>query len=126
MNGTATLAGLPDGTDTVLAVANGYRVRPPGQVAVSNGNGSTTLTLVPGQVASTSLTATQRTLDQIEAAGIDVNDPANQNVYSFTVSWLSRIVTPPVEAATAMSTARPVRRRHRGQRRRRRRRSAAH
>ena len=32
------------------------------------------------------MSSTQLTLQQIEAAGINTSDPANQNVYQFTVA----------------------------------------
>ena len=81
-NGVATLTGMPDGADNVLAWAQGYQVAT-GTVTVSGGTGSATVNLVPGQVASATLTSTQLTLSQIKALGIDTSDPANQNVYQF-------------------------------------------
>ena len=83
-DGAATLNGLPDGTATVYLYAAGYKVAV-GKVAVNGGAGSTTVQLVPGQVATAKLTSKPMTLAEIEAAGIDVNDPANQNVYQFDV-----------------------------------------
>lgn len=81
-NGVATLSGMPDGSDNVLAWAEGYQVAT-GTVTVSGGTGSATIHLVPGQVASATLTSTQLTLAQIQDLGIDTSDPANQNVYQF-------------------------------------------
>ena len=81
-NGVATLTGMPDGADNVYAWAQGYQVAT-GTVTVSGGTGSGTVNLVPGQVASATLTSTQLTLSQIQALGIDTSDPGNQNVYQF-------------------------------------------
>ena len=39
-----------------------------------------------GSVAQTSATSTPLTEQQIVAAGINPNDPANQNVYQFTIN----------------------------------------
>jgi 5-hydroxyisourate hydrolase-like protein (transthyretin family) len=81
-NGAAILTGMPDGADNVYAWAQGYQVAT-GTVTVSGGTGSATVNLVPGQVASATLTSTQLTLSQIQALGIDTSDPENQNVYQF-------------------------------------------
>ena len=83
--GVANLPGLPDGTDAVYAWASGYQVGT-GQITIANGDGSTTITLQSGEVATASMSSTQLTLQQIEAAGINTSDPANQNVYQFTVA----------------------------------------
>ena len=84
-DGTADLQGLPDGSDTVYAWANGYQVGE-GQVAVAGGSGSATVQLQSGQVATTTLKSTQLTEAQIATAGIDTSDPDNENVYQFTVA----------------------------------------
>ncbi|HEV3093511.1 MAG TPA: carboxypeptidase regulatory-like domain-containing protein [Solirubrobacteraceae bacterium] len=81
-NGVAILTGMPDGADNVYAWAQGYQVAT-GTVTVSGGTGSGTVNLVPGQVASATLTSTRLTLSQIQALGIDTSDPNNQNVYQF-------------------------------------------
>ena len=83
-DGVATLPGLPDGTDSVYAWADGYQVGV-GQVDVSGGTGSAIVKLVSGSPATASLSSHPMTLSEIEAAGIDPNDPANQNVWSFDV-----------------------------------------
>ncbi|HUA03960.1 MAG TPA: carboxypeptidase regulatory-like domain-containing protein [Solirubrobacteraceae bacterium] len=80
--GVATLSGMPDGADNIDVWAQGYQVAT-GTVTVSDGIGSVTVHLVPGQVASATLTSKPLTPSQIEALGIDTNDPANQNVYQF-------------------------------------------
>ncbi len=82
--GEAALEGLPDGTDTVYAYESGYRPLV-GAVTVSGGAGSATLTLVSGEVATSTLKSHELDLKEIEAAGINVNDPANQHVYEFEV-----------------------------------------
>jgi hypothetical protein len=83
-NGNAALAGLPDGTDTVYAYRSGYRPTV-GQVTVEAGAGQATISLATGEVATSTLKSHEMTLSEIEAAGIDTSDPANQNVYEFEV-----------------------------------------
>ena len=82
--GVADLQGLADGSYTVYAWKDGY-LPATGNAAVNNNTGSTTVALKAGQVATTSLTSTPLTRDQIIAAGIDPNDPNNQNVYQFEI-----------------------------------------
>ena len=92
--GEAALEGLPDGTDTVYAYESGYRPLV-GNVAVTGGAGTTTLTLVSGEVATSTLKSHELNLKEIEAAGINVNDPANQHVYEFEVRLAFIEGTPP-------------------------------
>jgi RHS repeat-associated protein len=84
--GQAQLAGLPDGTDTVYVndYLAGYKLAV-GNVAVSEGDGKATITLTKGAIAEAELKAHEMTLKEIEEAGIDTSDPANQNVYEFEV-----------------------------------------
>jgi PKD repeat protein len=82
--GTALLANLPDGTDTVYAYSEGFQPAV-GQIDVSSGAGHATIQLHSGAVAASTLEDHQMTLSEIEAAGIDTSDPANQNVYEFEV-----------------------------------------
>ena len=83
-SGKALLAGLPDGTDTVYVYKEGFRPAV-GHVLVSGGAGQATVTLASGAIATSTLKNKEMTLAEIEAAGIDTNDPANQNVYEFEV-----------------------------------------
>ena len=93
--------------------------------SVANDSGSASLTLKSGQVATTSLTSTPLTKDQIIAAGIDPNDPNNQNVYQFeihlaftplgdtVVSWLRgrrrrRVAVVPRRASTSAGHRHPA------------------
>ena len=82
--GHASLPTLPDGRYSIYGWGAGFR---PGvtQGTVTGGNGSTTLTLEAGEIAQTAMTATRMTRDEIIAAGIDPNDPDNQNVYEFEI-----------------------------------------
>jgi hypothetical protein len=84
ISGVASLAPLPDGSDTVYVYAPGFS---PTTIAVTvaNGSGNAVVQLQPGQVATTSLSSQQLTEQEIVAAGINPNDPANQVVFSFVV-----------------------------------------
>jgi hypothetical protein len=96
-DGKATLPGLPDGTDTVYAYENGYQPAV-GKVAVSGGGGEATIPLSSGEVVASTLKSHEMTLKEIEEAGINVNDPANQNVYEFEVRLaFIESPTPPIE-----------------------------
>jgi PKD repeat protein len=83
--GQGHLQALPDGSYTVYAWKQGYL--PAKTTGTVSGNaGSASVTLKSGQVATASLTSTPMTYDQIVAAGIDPNDPANQHVYEFKIN----------------------------------------
>ena len=84
-DGTARLQGLADGKFSVYGWAEGYR---PGQATatVTDNSGAATIRLTAGQVATASITSTPLTRDEIIAAGIDPDSPANQNVVQFTAS----------------------------------------
>ncbi len=84
-SGVASLPGLPDGQDSVDAWASGYQPAT-GSVTVSGGVGQATITLTSGAVVTSSLTSTEMTLAQIEAAGINPNDPANNEVFNFSLN----------------------------------------
>ncbi len=84
-DGVGVLVGLPDGVDAVYAWADGYRPAV-AQVTVDGGIGDATVTLTSGQIATTTLESHPMTLAEIEAAGIDPNDPSNQNVWQFEVA----------------------------------------
>ena len=83
--GEAELAGLPDGTDTVYAWKGGYKPAT-GQVGVADEAGEATIELAEGSVAATTLQAQEMTPEEIEEAGIDPNDPANNMVFEFEVA----------------------------------------
>jgi RHS repeat-associated protein len=83
-DGKASLAGLPAGTDAVYAYRSGFQPAV-GQVTVSGEEGETTIALASGEIATSTLKSHEMTLKEIEEAGINVNDPANQNVYEFEV-----------------------------------------
>jgi O-glycosyl hydrolase len=83
-DGKASLSGLPDGTDAVYAYESGFQPAV-GQASVSSGAGEATIALAAGEIAASTLKSHEMTLKEIEEAGINVNDPANQNVYEFEV-----------------------------------------
>jgi hypothetical protein len=83
--GTGVIAGLPDGTYTVYAYEPGYL---PNTVSAtqSGGAGSATITLEQGSVSQTTASSSVLDYQQILAAGLNPNDPANQNVFKFTIN----------------------------------------
>ncbi len=83
-DGKASLPGLPDGADTVYAYRSGFQPAV-GQVTVTGGEGESTIALSSGEIVSSTLKSHEMTLHEIEEAGINTNDPANQNVYEFEV-----------------------------------------
>jgi 5-hydroxyisourate hydrolase-like protein (transthyretin family) len=84
-DGVGTLASLPDGTDAVDVWKSGYEPTVV-TVPVSGGTGTATATLQSGEVATTTLASHEMTLSEILAAGIDVDDPDNQQVFTFTIA----------------------------------------
>ena len=84
-SGVGVIAGLPDGTYTVYVYEPGYL---PNTVtaAVASGVGSATVTLEQGSISQTSATSSVLDYQQILAAGLNPNDPANQNVFQFTIN----------------------------------------
>ena len=81
--GEADLAGLPEGEDTVYVYKSGFRPAT-GIVDVnSRHQGFASITLEPGEVATTGLTSHELTFSEIVEAGIDPSEPANQTVDSF-------------------------------------------
>lgn len=90
--GKASLPGIPNGRDTVYAYKSGFQPAV-GHVHVNGGAGETTIALASGEVATSTLVGREMTLKEIEAAGINVNNPENQNVYEFEVR-LAFIETP--------------------------------
>ena len=84
-NGLAFIQNVPDGTYTVYIYQANYFPTTT-NATISGGVGSVTATLTQGSLVQTSLTSTPLTEPQIIAAGIDPNDPANQNIYKFTIN----------------------------------------
>ncbi len=82
--GDADIGGLVDGSYTAFVYAAGF-LPAVGQATVTGGNGAVTIPLNPGAVGTTDVTSDRLTYSEIIAAGIDPNDPANQNVYEFTI-----------------------------------------
>jgi hypothetical protein len=83
-SGVATLDGVPDGEQTFYAWASGYQPVV-GHATVSAGGGETTVTLASGAIATSTLKSHEMDLQEIEAAGIDTSDPANQRVFEFEI-----------------------------------------
>ena len=83
-DGTTRLQNLTDGSYTIYAVKSGYL---PAKAAATivDGRGTVTVDLKAGDVATASVTSTPMTREEIVEAGIDVDDPANQNVVEFQV-----------------------------------------
>ncbi len=84
-SGQATLTGLPAGSDTVYVYESGYQPKAARVTVNGSGAGSAIVHLESGEVATSELTSRELTLPEIEAAGIDTSDPANQDVYKFTI-----------------------------------------
>ena len=83
-DGSALLPGLPDGNDAIYGYKAGFQPAV-AQVAVTGGAGQTTVTLQSGEITATTLKSRELNLTEIEAAGINTNDPANQHVYEFEI-----------------------------------------
>ena len=97
-SGEAVLAGLPEGSDTVYAYKSGDKPATATMAVNGAGDGSTTVTLSSGEVASTELKSKELDYEEIVKAGINPAAPENQNVYSFTVKLaFIESPTPPVE-----------------------------
>ncbi len=97
-SGVARLEGLPTGSDSVYAWADGYQPAV-GEITVNAGSGSATVTLSSGSVATSSLSSQELSLQQIEAAGINPNDPANKEVFKFEIDLA---FTPSPDAPTTV------------------------
>ena len=81
-SGVARLHGLADGTYTVAAYKPGY-LPEHGELTVASGAGTGQVELHAGELATVTVESHPMTLEEIEAAGIDPNDPDNQHVYQF-------------------------------------------
>ena len=82
--GEASIRGLSDGKYTVYAAHNGY-IDTSAAATVSGGSGHVAIGLEPGSVVAAVTTSERLDIEQIEALGIDPNDPENQNVYHVEV-----------------------------------------
>ena len=82
--GTARLHGLPDGNHTVYVAAVGF-LPATTSAQVTGDSGEAVITLKRGAVAAATLEAKPMTHGEIVAAGIDPDDPDNQNVVEFKV-----------------------------------------
>ncbi len=84
-DGIGVLAGLPNGSYTIYVYEPGYL---PGTVSATQtgGTGSASVALEQGSISQTSATSTPLTYDQILADGLNPNDPANQNVFKFSIN----------------------------------------
>ncbi len=83
-SGCAT-AVLTVGTHVIGTYSNGYLPVKKEVVVLSNATRSVTLTTVEQELVTGEFEITRMTFDEIVAAGIDVHDPANQQIYSATV-----------------------------------------
>ena len=83
--GEAVLAGLPEGSDTVYVYESGFKPAVATIAVNGSGDGSTTVTLSSGEVASAKVESHELNYKEIVEAGINPYDPANQNVYKFVV-----------------------------------------
>ena len=83
--GEATLTTVPPGTATVFAYKSGYRPATGHLTVDEEGEGSTTITLDAGDVAETEAKSHEMTLEEIERAGINPNDPENREVFEFEI-----------------------------------------
>ncbi|MGD1057512.1 MAG: DUF6531 domain-containing protein [Solirubrobacteraceae bacterium] len=84
-NGEAKLAELPNGSDTIYVLGHGYQPTT-GEITVSEGLGHATVTLTAGEFAVSTLKSHEMSLQEIEAAGINPNEPGNSFDYNFEVS----------------------------------------
>lgn len=87
VTGQTVLAGLADSTYSVYAIAAGHR---PALVTatVEDGYGTATVTLDAGERGITDIVSRQLTGEEILAAGLDPNDPANSHVWEVEI-WLN-------------------------------------
>jgi hypothetical protein len=84
-SGEAVLVGLPEGNDTVYAYKSGFKPAVGTITVNSAGNGSTTVTLSSGELATAEVKSKELTYKEVVAAGINPYAPENQNVYKFVV-----------------------------------------
>jgi flagellar hook assembly protein FlgD len=97
-SGVGVIAGLYDGTYTAYAYADGY-LPAAFSVTQSAGHGTANITLQPGSISQSSVSSSRLDATQIAAAGINPNDPNNQNVFKFAIK-LAFIAGPNSEPVT--------------------------
>lgn len=96
-SGDATLQGLPDGAVAVYAWADGFRPKT-ATATLSRRLGEVTIDLEAGEAGAATLESHRMTLEEIEAAGIDVSDPENYHVYEAEIHlYFDPDEDPPVE-----------------------------
>ena len=83
-DGKAAIEGLADDEYTVYAFADGYLPEAV-QATQTNGSGAVTVTLDSGELATSNVESRRLTREEIIAAGIDPNDPDNQNMFEFSI-----------------------------------------
>jgi len=96
-DGIATLK-MSQGTHVVGMYATGYLPVKKDVVVLQNATRTVTLTTVKEELVTGKFEVTRMTFEEIVAAGIDVYDPANRNVYSATVR-VSYGSTPPISVS---------------------------
>ena len=84
-DGTAALRGLTDGSYTAYVEATGF-LPTTVEATVAGGAGSASADLTGGSLAQATVTSTRLDYDQILAAGIDPDTPANHNVFKFSIN----------------------------------------
>jgi PKD repeat protein len=83
-SGTATLHDPPAGSATVYVWRDGF-IPKTATATIADGRGTVDVELSKGQFGATTLEQHRMTLEEILAAGIDVDDPANQHVYEANI-----------------------------------------
>ncbi|GEM_PF-1789761 len=76
---------LKDGNYSVQTVYNGYLLRTNNITVSDNSSTNITIGMSRANMLVGGLTATEMTIDEMIAAGIDIEDPDNQHVYKFAV-----------------------------------------
>jgi hypothetical protein len=97
-SGEAVLMGMPEGTDTVYVYKSGLRPAVAKVTVNGEGDGSASVALSSGELATAEVKSKELNYEEIVAAGINPSDPANQNVYKFVVKLaFIESPAPPVE-----------------------------
>ncbi len=77
---------MSSGTHVIACYKDNYLPVKKSVVVLSGATRAVSLTIVEDEIVTGEFEVTRMTFDEIVAAGIDVNDPANQVVYSATVT----------------------------------------
>lgn len=93
--GKASLKML-NGSHVIGMYADGYLPVKKETVVLANAERTVTLTTVKEEIVVGEFEIKRMTFEEIQAAGIDVYDPANQNVYSASVQFSYGKTSPPV------------------------------